>query len=60
MMDRRAFIGTAAVGALINASKPAAVTEKLLQNDFVSSNYCRKDNPLSRNDWEMAFTRTLE
>ena len=40
------------------ASRPAAVTEKLLQNDFVSSNYCRKDNPLSRNDWEMAFTLT--
>ena len=40
------------------ASRPAAVTEKLLQNDFVSSKYCRKDNPLARSDWEMQFTLT--
>ncbi len=40
------------------ATRPASVTEKSLQNDFISSTYCRKDTPLKQGDWEMAFTLT--
>ena len=38
--------------------KPGVVTQKGLQNDFVTSQYCRKTNALEREGWKMDYILT--
>ena len=38
--------------------KPGVVTQKGLQNDFVTSQYCRKTNALERAGWKMDYILT--
>jgi hypothetical protein len=40
------------------SGKPNVVTQKGLQNDFVTTEYCRKENALARAGWKMNFMLT--
>ena len=38
--------------------KPGVVTQKGLQNDFVTSQFCKKTNSLERDGWKMDYILT--